>query len=143
MATTNNEFVKEVFLLGGGRAKLALVREGGESYWAFPTSERLAAAKMKGWIVETTVITVNGNDYLAHVILKHGTDNREVNGYGSCGISGLVDAAGVALRRAICSAIMMAGLFPEVFDEQRRLNGRTLDAAKSDPLNESVTEKLH
>jgi hypothetical protein len=135
-----NDFIKEVRLQGGGIAKLALVREAGESYWAFPTSERLAAASMKGWTVETTVITVNGNDYLAHVILK--SSDKEVNGYGSCGISGLVDAAGVALRRAICSAIMMAGLFPEVFDEQRKLNGRTLDAAKSDPLNESVMEKI-
>ncbi len=136
----NNDFIKEVRLQGGGIAKLALVREAGEQYWAFPTSERLSAARQQKWEIETTVITVNGNDYLAHVTMKG--NGKEVIGYGSCGISGLVDAAGVALRRAICSAIMMAGLFPEVFDEQRRLNGRTLDAAKADPLNESVMEKI-
>jgi hypothetical protein len=140
-----NDFIKEVRLQGGGIAKLALVREAGEQYWAFPTSERLSAARQQKWEVEKTVITVNGTDYLAHVTMKchPGTSaEKSVIGYGSCGISGLVDAAGVALRRAICSAIMMAGLFPEVFDEQRRLNGRTLDAAKSDPLNESVMEKI-
>lgn len=132
--------VKELILQGVGKAIFVKVNENNQQYWVFPTAERVAAIRAQGWEIKTTVLTVNGTDYLAQADIEK--VSKVVTGYGSCAIQGSLDSAGIALRRAICTAISLAGLLPDAMAELRRLNGQTLDMAKSDPLNESVLEKI-
>ena len=122
------------------KAIFVKVNENNQQYWVFPTAERVAAIRAQGWEIKTTVLTVNGTDYLAQAEIVKA--EKVVMGYGSCAIQGSLDSAGIALRRAICTAISLAGLLPDAMAELRRLNGQTLDLAKSDPLNESVLEKI-
>lgn len=139
--------VRELPLQGGGKAIFVKVNENNQQYWVFPTADRVAAIKSQGWEIDTTVLNVNSIDYLAKAEIKY-TASRPIKGpevymgYGSCAIQGSLDSAGIALRRAICTAISLAGLLPDAMAELRRLNGQTLDLAKSDPLNESVLEKI-
>ena len=132
--------VRELPLQGGGKAIFVKVNENNQQYWVFPTAERVAAIRAQGWEIKTTVLTVNGTDYLAQAEIVKA--EKAVMGYGSCAIQGSLDSAGIALRRAICTAISLAGLLPDAMAELRRLNGQTLDLTKSDPLNESVLEKI-
>lgn len=132
--------VRELPLQGGGKAIFVKVNENNQQYWVFPTAERVAAIRAQGWEIKTTVLTVNGTDYLAQAEIVKA--EKTVMGYGSCAIQGSLDSAGIALRRAICTAISLAGLLPDAMTELRRLNGQTLDLAKSDPLNESVLNKI-
>ncbi len=132
--------VRELPLQGGGKAIFVKVNENNQQYWVFPTAERVAAIRAQGWEIKTTVLTVNGTDYLAQAEIVKA--EKTVMGYGSCAIQGSLDSAGIALRRAICTAISLAGLLPDAMTELRRLNGQTLDLSKSDPLNESVLEKI-
>lgn len=132
--------VRELPLQGGGKAIFVKVNENNQQYWVFPTAERVAAIRAQGWEIKTTVLTVNGTDYLAQAEIVKA--EKTVMGYGSCAIQGSLDSAGIALRRAICTAISLAGLLPDAMTELRRLNGQTLDMAKSDPLNESVLNKI-
>lgn len=133
--------VRELPLQGGGKAIFVKVNENNQQYWVFPTADRVIAIKEQGWIIKTAVMTVNGTDYLAKVDIEHPEHGTYV-GYGSCGIKGDLDSAGIALKRAICTTISLAGLLTDAIDELRKLNNRTLDSSKSDPLNESVLNKI-
>lgn len=125
-------------------ARFVKITEGKASWWYMTTQDRLRAVRELGYDIIDVNHTAPGHSYACQITIgrENGSETHTAIGIGSCQMGDKIDAAGIAMRRAICSAVMLTGELEEAFDLLRELNGATLQPDRGDAMIEDVLMRV-